>query len=147
VWLSAASYLGHKNIQHTVRYTEAFVGSIQGLLAIRVAGLFVAWRYPGRQASKEIIMVYTIGYGTRNTPGVSTAQRNTAKEALELAEALERSDEEIKFIDTPTEGRVGMDMLRVFGQRGGRRRLVNQHHLPASHFPTALLSCKDYFLH
>jgi hypothetical protein len=34
-------------------------------------------------------MVYTIGYGTRNTPGVSTAQRNTAKEALELAEALE----------------------------------------------------------
>jgi hypothetical protein len=85
-------------------------------LAIRVAGLFVAWRYPGLQASKEIIMVYTIGYGTRNTPGVSTAQRNTAKEALELAEALERSDEEIKFIDTPTEGRVGMDMLRVLAK-------------------------------
>jgi hypothetical protein len=85
-------------------------------LAIGVAGLFVAWRYPGRQASKEIIMVYTIGYGTRNTPGVSTAQRNTAKEALELAEALERNDEEIKFIDTPTEGRVGMDMLRVLAK-------------------------------
>jgi hypothetical protein len=33
-----------------------------------------------------------------------------------LAEALERSDEEIKFIDTPTEGRVGMDMLRVLAK-------------------------------
>jgi hypothetical protein len=61
-------------------------------------------------------MVYTIGYGMRNKPSVSTAQRNTAKEALELAEALERSDEEIKFVDTPTEGRVGMDMLRVLAK-------------------------------
>ena len=60
--------------------------------------------------------VYTIGYGKRNNPDVSTARRNTAQEALELAEALQKSDEEIKFIDTPTEGRVGMDMLRVLAK-------------------------------
>ena len=28
------AYLGHKNIQHTVRYTELIAGSIQGLLAL-----------------------------------------------------------------------------------------------------------------
>jgi hypothetical protein len=61
-------------------------------------------------------MVYTIGYGMRNKPDVSTAQRNTAQEALELAEALQMSGEEIKFIDTPTEGRVGMEMLRVLAK-------------------------------
>ena len=33
-----------------------------------------------------------------------------------MRRALERSDEEIKFIDTPTEGRVGMDMLRVLAK-------------------------------
>ena len=32
-------------------------------------------------------MVYTIGYGKRNNPDVSTTRRNTAQEALELAEA------------------------------------------------------------
>jgi hypothetical protein len=62
-------------------------------------------------------MVYMVGFGMRNSPGVLTViQRNTAKEALELAEALERSHEEIRFIDTPTEGRVGMDMLRVLAK-------------------------------
>ena len=59
---------------------------------------------------------YTIGYGKPNNPDVSTTRRNTAQEALELAEALQKSDEEIKFIDTPTEGRVGMDMLRVLAK-------------------------------
>ena len=52
-------------------------------------------------------MVYTIGFGKRNSPDVlNVIERNTAKEALELAEALERKDEEIRFIDTPTDGRV-----------------------------------------
>ena len=60
-------------------------------------------------------MVYTIGFGMRNSPDVLSV-RNTAKEALELAEALERRDEEIRFIDTPTDGRVGMNMLRVLAK-------------------------------
>ena len=61
-------------------------------------------------------MVYSIGFGMRNSPDVLTVmERNTAKEALELAEALERRDEEIRFIDTPTDGRVGY-MLRVLAK-------------------------------
>ena len=62
-------------------------------------------------------MVYTIGFGMQNSPEVVTViERNTAKEALELAEAFERRDEEIRFIDTPTDGRVGMNMLRVLAK-------------------------------
>jgi hypothetical protein len=61
-------------------------------------------------------MVYTVGFGKRNQPGVSTVRTNTAQEAVELAEALTRSDEEIQFIDTPTDGRVGIDMLRVLAK-------------------------------
>jgi hypothetical protein len=38
------------------------------------------------------------------------------EKALKLAEALQMSDEEIKFIDTPTDGRVGMEMLRVLAE-------------------------------
>jgi hypothetical protein len=57
-------------------------------------------------------MVYTIGFGMRNNPDVlSVIERNTAKEALELAEALERREEEIRFIDTPHEH------APCFGQR------------------------------
>jgi hypothetical protein len=66
--------------------------------------------------SKESQMVYTVGFGKRNKPGVSTVRTNTAQEAIELAEALTRSDEEIQFIDTPTDGRVGIDMLRVLAK-------------------------------
>ena len=36
-------------------------------------------------------MVYTVGFGKRNKPGVSTGRTNTAQEAIELAEALTRS--------------------------------------------------------
>jgi hypothetical protein len=62
-------------------------------------------------------MVYTIGFDKQNSPDVlNVIERNTAKEALELAEALERRDEEIRFIDTPTDGRVGMNMLRVLAK-------------------------------
>jgi hypothetical protein len=68
-------------------------------------------------------MVYTIGFGKRNSPGVlNVIERNTAKEALELAEALERRDEEIRFIDTPTDRRH--EHAPYFGQRGSRRSVA-----------------------
>jgi hypothetical protein len=70
----------------------------------------------GQRPVKGIAMVYTVGFGKRNKPGVSTVRTNTAQEAIELAEALTRSDEEIQFIDTPTDGRVGIDMLRVLAK-------------------------------
>jgi len=61
-------------------------------------------------------MAYTVGFSTRNKPGLSTVRTNTAQEAVNLVDALERSDREIKFIDTPTDGRVGIDMLRVLAK-------------------------------
>lgn len=65
-------------------------------------------------------MSYIITYGMRNKREFSTVKRETAVEALELAEALQRSDEEIKFVDTP-EGRHGMEMLRVLAKEEARR--------------------------
>jgi hypothetical protein len=62
---------------------------------------------------------YIIGFGTRNKREVSTAERRTAKEALELVEALQRSGEEIKFIRAPAEGEIGVEMLRVLANEEG----------------------------
>jgi hypothetical protein len=56
---------------------------------------------------------------------------NTAQEAIELAEALARSDEEIQFIDTPTDGRVGIDMLRVLAKEEAGRSLAVQAGSPS----------------
>jgi hypothetical protein len=61
-------------------------------------------------------MVYTIGFSSRNMTGLSTVRANTAQDALTLAESLERNDAEIRFIDTPSDGQVGMDMLRVLAK-------------------------------
>jgi hypothetical protein len=61
-------------------------------------------------------MVYTIGFSSRSTTGLSTVRANTAQDALNLAESLERNDAEIRFIDTPSDGQVGMDMLRVLAK-------------------------------
>jgi hypothetical protein len=62
---------------------------------------------------------YIIGFGTRNKREVSTAERRTAKEALELVEALQRSDAAIKFIRAPAEGEIGVEMLRVLVKEEG----------------------------
>jgi hypothetical protein len=62
---------------------------------------------------------YIIGFGTRNKREVSIAETRTAKEALELVEALQRSGEEIKFIRAPAEGEIGVEMLRVVANEEG----------------------------
>ena len=64
-------------------------------------------------------MPYIIGFGTRNKRKVSTAETRTAKEALELVEALRRSGEEIKFIRAPAEGEIGVEMLGVLANEEG----------------------------
>ena len=64
-------------------------------------------------------MPYIIGFGTRNKREVSIAETRTAKEALELVEALQRNDEEIKFIRAPAEGEIGVEMLRVLVNEEG----------------------------
>jgi hypothetical protein len=64
-------------------------------------------------------MPYVIGYGMRNKREVSTAEKLTAKEALALVDALQRSDEEIKFIRSPHGGEIGVEMLRVLAKEEG----------------------------
>jgi hypothetical protein len=61
-------------------------------------------------------MTYIIGFGMRNKREVSTAEKPTAKEALALVDALQRSDEEIKFIRSPHEGEFDVAMLRVLAK-------------------------------
>jgi hypothetical protein len=66
-------------------------------------------------------MPYIIGFGLRNKREVSTTEAETAVEALKIAEALEMSDEEIKFVDCPGEGRFDMRMLRVLAKEEEQR--------------------------
>ena len=62
-------------------------------------------------------MPYIIGFGMRGRgKKVSTAEKLTAREALALVDDLQKSDEEIKFIRSPHEGEIGIEMLRVLAK-------------------------------
>jgi hypothetical protein len=61
-------------------------------------------------------MPYTIVFRTRNTEDVSAADAKTALEALVIVGALQRRGEEIKYITSPQEGEIGVEMLRVFAK-------------------------------
>jgi hypothetical protein len=65
-------------------------------------------------------MPYVIGYGMRNKRDMSTSQKATAKEAWSLVVALERSDEEIKFIRNPRGAEIGRDELKMDAEEEGR---------------------------
>ena len=53
-------------------------------------------------------MPYIIGFGMRNSASnVRTAEKPTAREALVLVDALQRSDKEIKFIRSRAQGEFG----------------------------------------
>jgi hypothetical protein len=61
-------------------------------------------------------MPYTIVFSTRNTQDVSAADATTAMEGLAIINALQRRNEEIKFITSPHEGDIGIEMLRVLAK-------------------------------
>ena len=61
-------------------------------------------------------MPYTIVFRTRNTEDVSAAAAKTALEALAIVGALQRRSEEIKYITSPQEGEIGVEMLRVLAK-------------------------------
>jgi len=61
-------------------------------------------------------MPYTIVFETRKTRDVSAADATTANQALAIISALQRADEEIKFIRSPQEGDIGVEMLRVLAK-------------------------------
>jgi hypothetical protein len=61
-------------------------------------------------------MPYTIVFETRNTQGVSAADATTANQALAIVGALQKASEEIKFIQSPQEGDIGVEMLRILAK-------------------------------
>ena len=61
-------------------------------------------------------MPYTIVFRTRNTEDVSAADAKTALDALVTIDALQRSGDEIKYITSPQEGEIGVEMLRVLAK-------------------------------
>ncbi len=65
-------------------------------------------------------MPYVIGYGMRNKRDVSTAEKANAKEAWSLVIALERSDEEIKFVRNPRGADIGREELKMDADEEGR---------------------------
>ena len=61
-------------------------------------------------------MPYTIVFETRNTRELSAADATTANQALAIIAALQRANEEIKFIRSPQEGDIGVEMVRVLAK-------------------------------
>jgi hypothetical protein len=61
-------------------------------------------------------MPYTIVFSANDAEGVSGADAKTALEALATIDALERSGGEIKYITSPQEGEIGVEMLRVLAK-------------------------------
>jgi hypothetical protein len=58
-------------------------------------------------------MPYVVGYGLKNRQELWTAERRSARDALELVDILEISGKEIRFIKAPAEGEIGVEMLRI----------------------------------
>jgi hypothetical protein len=61
-------------------------------------------------------MPYTIVFETRNTRELAAANATSANQALAMISALQRGNENIKFIRSPQEGDIGVEMLRVLAR-------------------------------
>jgi hypothetical protein len=61
-------------------------------------------------------MPYTIVFSTNDAEDVSRADAKTALEALATVGAIESRGEEIKYITSPQEGEIGVEMLRVLAR-------------------------------
>jgi hypothetical protein len=61
-------------------------------------------------------MPYTIVFTATNTEYTSGTDAKTALEALTTIDALQMTGEEIKYITSPQEGEIGLEMLRVLAK-------------------------------
>jgi hypothetical protein len=61
-------------------------------------------------------MPYTIVFSTDNTEDVSGTDTKTALEALATVGLLQSRGDEIKYITSPQEGEIGVEMLRVLAK-------------------------------
>ena len=61
-------------------------------------------------------MPYTIVFGTTDAKGVSGTDAKTALEALTTIGVLQTRGQEIRYITSPQEGEIGVEMLRVLAK-------------------------------
>ena len=61
-------------------------------------------------------MSYTIGFTPRNQQGLSAAEAPTANRALAMIAELQEASEEIRFIRSPQEGDMGIEMLLLLAK-------------------------------
>jgi hypothetical protein len=61
-------------------------------------------------------MSYTIGFIPRNQQDVSAAEAPTASRALAMIAALQQTTDEIRFIRSPQEGDMGIEMLLLLAK-------------------------------
>jgi hypothetical protein len=64
----------------------------------------------------RIIMPYTIVFSTNDAEALSGTDTKTALEALTAIGALQAGGEEIRYITSPQEGEIGVEMLRVLAK-------------------------------
>jgi hypothetical protein len=61
-------------------------------------------------------MPYTVVFGPRNEAKIAGTRTTTASEALLIIQALQKAHQEIKFIRSPHEGEIGIEMVRVLAK-------------------------------
>ena len=61
-------------------------------------------------------MSYTIGFKPRNRQEISAAEAPTANQAVAMVAKLQEIAEEIKFIRSPQEGEMGIEMLLLLAK-------------------------------
>lgn len=59
-------------------------------------------------------MSYTVVFGTMDS--FSATEAPTAKDALAIIKALENDGEKIRFVTSPQEGDIGVEMLRILAK-------------------------------
>ncbi len=61
-------------------------------------------------------MPYTVFFGPRNEAKIAGTRTTTANEALLMIQQLQDAQQEIKFIRSPQEGEIGIEMVRVWAK-------------------------------
>jgi hypothetical protein len=62
------------------------------------------------------MMPYCIGFEIMNRRKLVTAEATTARQALLLIDQVQTRDQELKFIRSPQEGEIGVEMLRLLAK-------------------------------
>ena len=61
-------------------------------------------------------MPYIVIFGSKDKAKIKGTKATTASEALLMIQALQKAQQEIKFIRSPHEGDVGIEMLRILAK-------------------------------